>query len=289
MVGNTTTGSLADSLPDVISAARLVREFEGVMPQLVEHQTLGEGIGLDWSEVSYDQLTAQNVTENTVLNNAQQISDSLLTITPTVAGIKTVITDRVAARITKKGYAKLGSLAQNAIQRKKDEDGLTTLDSFTTSLGGAGTVLTSGHVRAGTTGIQGNTTEPGNPPYYCVIHPNQGEDIVSEIVAGVGTYPIGEGLTARVFSEGFRGTIGQASIYYDGNMTIDASDDAKGGVFAKEAIILVQGRAPRMELQRLPDTGGGANAVYHYDEYAFGIRSNNWGREMYFDATAPTS
>ena len=50
--GNTTTGSLTDSLPDVISSARIVREQEGDMPQLVEKQTLGEGIGLSWNEVT---------------------------------------------------------------------------------------------------------------------------------------------------------------------------------------------------------------------------------------------
>jgi len=47
-VGWTTTGSLADSLDDVRSSARIVREFEGVMPQLCDKVMLGEGIGLSW-------------------------------------------------------------------------------------------------------------------------------------------------------------------------------------------------------------------------------------------------
>ena len=50
-VGWTTTGSLADSLDDVRSSARIVREDEGVMPQLADNVTLGEGIGLDWKEM----------------------------------------------------------------------------------------------------------------------------------------------------------------------------------------------------------------------------------------------
>ena len=82
--GWTTTGSLADSLDDVRSSARIVREYEGVMPQLVDKQTLGEGIGLSWQEITYAQLTAQAITETTELDNPQQIADSLLTITPTV-------------------------------------------------------------------------------------------------------------------------------------------------------------------------------------------------------------
>ena len=288
-IGNTTTGSLADSLPTMIASARIVREYEGVMPQLVEKQTLGEGTGLNWNEVKFDQLTAQDITETTTLDNPQQLSDSLLTITPSVAGIETVITDRVAARISKNAYAKIGSLAQNAIQRKKDEDGLLVLDGFSNSYCGAGSTLTSGHPSAGMALIQGNATEPAKPPFRCVLHPYQIHDIEDEIVAGVGTYPIAEGLTARVFSEGFRGMIAGAQLYPDGNITIDSSDDAKGGVFAQEAILLVQGRAPRMVAVRAENVGGGATKIYHYDEYAYGERLDTWGCELYSDCTAPTS
>ena len=287
--GNTTTGALADSLPTVIASARIIREFEGVMPQLVEKQTLGEGIGLAWNEISLAQLTAQNITETTVLNNPQQIADTLLSITPTATGIETVITDRVAARISKNAYAKIGSLAQNAIQRKKDVDGLAMLDSFSNSYCGAGSTLTSGHISAGMALITGNASEHAKPPFRCVLHPYQIHDIEDEITAGIGTYNLGEGLTARVFSEGFRGIIASAQLYPDGNITIDSSTDAKGGVFAQEALIIVQGRAPRLVAVRAEDIGGGATKVYHYDEYAYGERLDTWGAELYSDATAPTS
>jgi hypothetical protein len=289
--GNTTTGSLTDSLDEVRSAARIIREFEGVMPQLVDNVKLGEGIGLSWNEVSYAQLTAQAVTETTELDNPQQLSDTLLTITPTVVGIETFITDRVAARITKKGYAKLGSLAQNAIQRKKDEDGLTVLDDgATTSSPGAGGTLTSGHIAAAKYNISSNATEPGNAPYYCVLHGFQIKDIFDELVAGVGTYNLNEGPTARVYQNGFELPIAGVKIYEDGNITIDSSDDAIGGVFAKEGIVMVQGRAPRVVSVRKENVGGGGTTVYHYDEYAFGLRnSTTWVKEIKSDSTAPTS
>lgn len=287
--GNTTTGSLADSLPDVKSSARIVREYEGVMPNLCEKQTLGEGIGLSWNEITLAQLTAQDVTETEEHDNPQQISDTEFTVTPTVTCVETCITDRVAARISKLAFAKIGSLAQNAIQRKKDEDGLTMLDSFSNSYCGAGSTLTSGHISAAVGLITGNTTEPGNPPYRCVLHPYQIHDIQDEIVAGVGTYILGEGMTQRVFTEGFRGTIAGAQVYPDGNITIDSSTDAKGGVFAQEALVLVQGRAPKLYTEWTPKIGGGATKVYHFDEYAYGERQDTWGVEIYSDATAPTS
>jgi len=288
--GTSTTSDLADSLPKLLMAARIIREHEGVMPQLVEKQTLGEGVGLNWNEISLDQLTAMNITETTVLDNPQLVTDNIFTVTPRVVGIETLITDRVAARISKNAYAKIGSLAQNAIQRKKDEDGLLVLDGFSTEHCGAGNTLTSGHIAAAVAVIKGNSTEPGNPPYRCVLHPYQIKDIEDEIVAGVGTYEVGEGLTARVFTEGFRGMIAGVQLYPDGNLTIDSStNDAKGGVFAQEAIVLVQGRAPRAVAVRKEEIGGGATAIYHYDEYAYGERADHWGVEIYSDAATPSS
>ena len=287
--GNTITGSLADSLETLVSSARIVREYEGVMPQLVDKVTLGEGIGLSWNEVKYEQLSAQAISETTELDNPQQISDSLLTVTPTVVGIETVITDRVAARISKKGYAKLGSLAQNAMQRKKDEDGLTVLDGFTQGQPASGSsTLTSGHVGAGVAYIKCNTTEPGPDPVRFGAHSYQVKYIEDEIIAGLGTYVVGEGLTARVFKEGFRGMIAGAQVYIDGNISI-SSNEAKGGVFSEQAIVLVQGKVPRMVAVRAENIGGGATKVYHYDEYAYGERCDHWGWEIYSDATQPTS
>lgn len=288
-IGNSTTSSLADSLDSLIMSARIVRENEGVMPQLVDKVTLGEGVGLSWNEVSYAQITAQAITETTVLDNPQQLEDSLLTITPSSIGIETVITDKVAARIDKQGYSKLGALAQNAMQRKKDEDGLTILDGFSTSLCGAGNTLTSGHIGAATARIKGNSTEPGMPPYYGVLHSYQMKDIEDEFVAGVGTYNVQDGLTARVLADSFSGKLHGAQMFIDDNITADSSDDGIGGVFAKEAIVLVQGRAPRAVPVRDESLGGGATKVYMYDEYSFGERLDSWGCEIKSDMTAPTS
>jgi hypothetical protein len=287
--GDTTTQSLADSLPTVIAQARQIREFEGVMPQLVDKVTLPEGTGNSWHEVSMAALAAQSVTENERLDNPQQMSDTLFSITPTVVGVQTLLTDRVRARISSAAYAQLGSLAQNAIQRKKDEDGLTVLDGATTSLCGAGTALTSGHIAAGRNRISSNATEPGNPPYRVVLHGFQIKDIHDQL-AVVGTYPVPDGLSARVFTDFFSGSVAGAQVYEDGNITIDGSDDAKGGVFAQEAIVLVQARMPRTETRREPHIGGGADSVFLYDEYAYGERAaGSWLYELYSDATAPTS
>ncbi len=291
--GTTTTSALSDSLNVMVASARNTREYDGVMPQLVERRTLGKGTGLTWKEVTFGKLTAQAVTESTVLDNPQQLSDTALNLTPTLVGIHTFITDRVRDRIATEAWARLGKLGQEAIQRKKDSDGLIVLDGFT-SLGGAGTTATTGLIAAAQARIAGNTTEPGKPPYACVVHPFQKKDFYDELVAGVGTYPIPEGDTASVLKQGFRLPVAGVDVFEDGNITIDGLDDAKGGVFAKEGIVLVEGRSPYRREREEPHIGGGGTSVWLYDEYVFGERlgagtTSSFGFELYSDATSPTS
>ena len=291
-VGRTTTDSLDASLPTIIGASRNVRENEGEIMSTVDRQTLGKGMGITWHEVSYAKVTAQAITEDTILDNPQQMSDTDFPLTPTVVGIETLITDRVGERIVQHGVAKLGVLAQNAMTRKKNQDGLTQLDSFTTHLAGAGTTLTYGHIMAASVRITGNTTEPGPAPLHAQLHAFQIKDITDEMTSPVGTYDISSGgLSADAFRNGFKGMIGNVSIHENNEITIDSSsNDAKGGVYSKMALVLVQGRSPRAVAVRREDIGGGATIMYHYDEYVYGERSSgNWGYEILSDATTPTS
>ena len=303
-VGNTITDSLADSIPTMIAAARIVREFAGVMPNLVDRQRLDENTGTVWNEVSMAKLSAQAVTESTELDNPQQMSDTLLSITPTVIGVHTVITDRVALRISSNAYAQTGSLAQNAIERKKDADGLTAIDGASSTQGDGTAALDTSDITSATYRITSNTTEPApaTAPINAVFHGFQLADIDNQLTtAGItavtgGTIeetqigaPLTVGIAADAFQNRYRGTIAGARIYEDGNLTIDSGDDAKGGVFSQMALILVEGRSPYVETKRMPELGGGATALFHYDEYAYGERSSgNWLYEVVSDALAPT-
>jgi len=295
-VGNTITDSLADSIPTMIASARIVREFAGVMPNLVDRQRLDENTGTVWNEVSMAKLSAQAVTENTELDNPQQMEDTLFSVTPTVIGVHTVITDRVALRISANAYAQTGSLAQNAIERKKDQDGITAVDGATTPLGGAN-ALDSGEIAAAAYRITSNTTEPApaSAPIHAVHHGFCLKDIDDELInAGLDTTTgegalLTSGVAVEAYQNRYRGTIAGARLYEDGNITI-TSALAKGGVFSQMALVLVEGRSPYIETKRLPELGGGATALYHYDEYAYGERSSgNWLFELQNDATAPTS
>lgn len=286
----TDTGSLADSKQLVIDSARIVREYEGVWSRTTDVQRLSENTGLSWEEISLAQLSAQAVTETTILENPQSITDALFSVTPTMTGINVIVTDRVYRRMPKSVIAKMGALAQNAIDRKKDEDYLATFATATTTLSGTGTTLASGIIDAAKNRITSNTTEPAMGTIVTVLHGFQIKDIQDELKSGVGTYAIPSGITEDVFRRGFQGTVGGTNVYEDGNIAINATPDARGAVHAREAIVMVQGMSPRSTTRRREEIGGGAEEMFIYDEYGLGERSaGNWLYGVLTDATAPTS
>jgi hypothetical protein len=294
-VGRTTTDSINDSLDVVVAGARAVREYEGVMSKLVDVQTLEEGTGLSWKETSYRKLAdPQQVTEDTEINNPQQIVDDALTVTPYMVVIETYMSDKVANRMSKKGLAKIGGLAMNSVTRYKDKAGLLVLDGFTVISGGAGTTMNSDYVARAVVRARSNATEGATGPINTVLHGYQAYDIQAEITAPVGSAEITQGMTARVFTDGAVavGKVGGSMLYVDDNLSIDSSDDAKGGTFAKMAIVLVNGTIKTPETMRRPNVGGGGTSVFTREEFAYAERlaggtTSAWGYEQYSDATAP--
>ena len=58
-VGNTLTGSLSDSLDTIVASARARREYDGVIPQLVDRVDLAPNTGTSWKEVLFEQHAAK--------------------------------------------------------------------------------------------------------------------------------------------------------------------------------------------------------------------------------------
>ena len=286
-VGDSTTTALAESLDTIGASARSRREFDGVVPQLVDRVDLDNNTGTGWKEVLFEQLNAQAITESTRNENPQLYDDSAITITPQMVQISTFITDKTLRNLNSKALAQMGKMPGEAMMRKRDEDGLVAMDA-STQLGAANTPVQTGDVAAARYNITSNTTEKGNLPISGVFHGFCIKDFYDELVGGIGTYPVPEGSTATVFQNAFNLPIANVSIHEDGNIPIDGAGDAKNFVFAKEAWILVNGMTVRTEPERKPGWGGGGVLLFLTDEYAYGERSlGNWSREIIGDATAP--
>lgn len=291
--GPNTTGSFSDSLDDIRSAARTVREYANVMGRLVDVTRIENNSGLSWKEVVLQKLSANNIDEMTDLeDNPQEIIDSLFTVTPTLVGMSLFMTDRAKVRINAKVAAKIGVLTENAMARKVDIDLIAIAQSATSDLGTAGQPFASDLISAAVANIRGNSTEPWDGPIATVAKTFQIKDIQDEGVAGWGTYPTSGGITESFMRKGFSGDLFNSSVYTDDNISVDGSDDAIAFAFASGpggAIVQVTGMESRRVTDRKENIGGGAEIMYCTDEYGTGIREQAHIRAMTADAAAPTA
>src|SRR3990167_9739250 len=242
-VGETKTGSLADSLPTMIADARIVREFEGVWQRTTDSKRLREGTGTTWNEISLAGLEASDITETTINNNPQQVADTILTGTPQMVQIMVKITDRTYRRIADVVESKIGTLAGNAMARKKDDDYTTLFATFGTGASpGAGQPISFGHISAAVNRTTSNRTEPATGNVYTILRGEQIYDIQQEITAGIGTYTVPNGMTEQVFKSGFRGSVSGSHVFEDGDIAIGASgaQDARGGTHARDGASSIQ-------------------------------------------------
>ena len=292
--GYTTVDSLADSLEVIIDSARSRREYPATTATLAERHKLEDNKGLSWSEIEVSRLSAQGgITEATILDNPQEWSDIIRTVTPTITGITTFISRRSEHRLNKMVLAQLGSGMMDAIERKRDLDGLATLDGATNSNPGAGATMSSGVISADVSNIQGNTTEGATGAISTILHGFQIKPLQDELTAGIGTYPIPKGLTEQIYRRGFKGAVSESEVYTDGNIVIDSNGDAKGATFARMGFLYIQGMDLITYDKEVPKRGGGGTQKWIYDEYAFAERLSNstsvFIRENYSDAPAPTT
>ena len=291
--GWNTTNTFSDSMDDIRDSARTVREFANVMGRLVDMERLESNTGLNWKEIALSKLTAQNIQETTDLEeNPQEIVDSLFTVELTQVGMSVFMTDLAKVRITTKVASKLGVLTENAMARKKDIDYIAIAQSATTDLGTAGNPMSSDLISAAVANVKGNTTEPWDGVIHAVMKTFQLKDLQDEGVAGLGTYPIPQGLTEQFMRKGFSGTLFGANIHTDDNISVDSSDDAIAFVFgggAGGAIVAVEGVEARRVTERKEGIGGGAEIMYCTDQYGTGVRQQAWMRAITADSAAPTA
>ena len=292
--GETTSGSLSDALPQVVSDARIKKEFEGTWRRTCDIKKQQPNTGLSWTEFSLDKVSRQDITETTDNRNFQQLSGSLQSIEPTMNQIIIKVTDRTYRKIASVVKGKFGGLAGNAMNRGDDEDYLSLFSTFaTTNSPGTGNPMSFGYVSSAKVNITSNVTEPSMAEVFTVLHGRQIKDIQDEVLAGVGTYTIPKGMTEDVFRKGFAGTVAGSNVFEDGNITVDGTPDANGATHSREGVIAAVGMEIKSETDRDLYYGGGADVISLTNEIAFAERKSGttqvWAYRHFSDATAPTS
>lgn len=290
--GENTPQTLAEGLQDIIADARIRAEFDGIYTRVATREDQQEGTGLKWTRTIINKIEAQDIDDTTDNRNFQLFDGDQIDVEPTMTQIITKVTDRFYRKQAKVVSSKLGQLAGNAMSRKKDRDFLSQFSTLNTGVEpGAGQPMTFGNISAGVNRIKGNTTEPNMAEVNAVLSSEQIYDIQTQIVHGIGTYNVPEGLTEDTFRQGFEGTISGANVWQAGNIQRYGTTNVRGALAAKTALIWVQAMAMKTEQDRDMYFGGGADVLSMVDEYGFveDGASSPWAFRLTSDATPPTA
>lgn len=298
--GLQTSGDIAAVIATVLSPAREVVEKNTFLREMFSEYTLGDGDGttVNWPKFPY-QLTAQGLTEGIALNNPQKLIPTSQQFTTSEVGIQVMQTDK-SIRVTPEPMrARAGRMMGNAMKRKMELDCLGLFAGLSRALGsGAGNafnpaLLSAARVRLMTAAESGQTEAvPGQ--IYAVIHPFHWHDTLvsaanfgSNINSDLGYAPI-MGITEQIIREYDIKQLYGIPIAQHALMEIDASDDAVGAVFAKEAFLFIKtSNMMKNETERDPSLR--AYSTWMTSEYGVGEIEDQWGFKIVADATAPTS
>ena len=317
-VGITLAGSgqaLDSSLPTIYSEFKLLRDVSGVMRSCATSMPLRPHEGASKNVNNYERVVAYSISDGVDIAQAQTLADTTTSYTPGEVAVQVLLAGSTMRRVQDPELLRrTGRIVENAYNLKEDADGAAQLTSFTPILGSAGTVIGVGHLYAASARLGiGNdraNPEPAPEPWFCVLHPLQA-GIISARLTPINAVPAGSTAAAAAAAGDFVATGHQASglqddilrrgiggigmlqnamVKADANIAVDSSDDASGAFFSKEGLIYVPEVEPRMDNDTSDKSLRGAVEVNFWGSYVWGLyRASNYGVELLFDASLPTS
>lgn len=234
---------------------------------------------------------------------SQTMEDTNVQVTLSEVGAKIILTDVAMEDDKEELQGIAGNMLGKAVAKKQDTDLLALLDNGTNTVGASASTLTMGYLAAAKALLTGNAEATGGPapmPYVVVLHPFQTLDLVDvltpiaavglgqAIASSVGWQAIGTNFSDEVLRNYQVSRIFGMNVIEDGNITIDATPDAKGGVFAQGdqgAIILATARNWEVRPER--DESLRAWELNCVGRYGVGNYLNGWTVTVQTNASTP--
>ena len=272
----TTSTTLDDLFVNIIAQARFTAEEQSLMMGLVTRYDIGADAGKTIQVPKYPAIAAADLTEGTDMSSTT-VSTSSITISVQEVGAQVVLTD-VAAMGSGNPAEELGTVLGNSIATKMDKDLIALFDGFSSALGGAGTEITVADLFKAAATLRSNKV---TGRMSAVVHPFQAYQLKANLTNTFANPNAGIAQNTAMVNA-FVGTIAGIDIYESANLTIDGSDDAKGAVFAPEALALAMKRDFQIEPQR--DASLRAFELNATAVYGVGELDDSFGVEMLFDS-----
>lgn len=272
----TTSTTLDDLFVNIIAQARFTAEEQSLMMGLVTRYDIGADAGKTIQVPKYPAIAAADLTEGTDMSSTT-VSTSAVTISVQEVGAQVVLTD-VAAMGAGNPAEELGTVLGNSIATKMDQDLIALFDGFSSTLGAAAQEITVADLfKAAATLRAAKVTGRMS----AVVHPYQAYQLKANLTNTFANPNAGDAQNTAMVNA-YVGTIAGIDIYESANLTIDGNDDAKGAVFAPEALAIAMKRDFQIEPQR--DASLRAFELNATAVYGVGELDDSFGVEMFFDS-----
>jgi N4-gp56 family major capsid protein len=272
----TTSSTLDDLFVNIIAQARFTAEEQSIMRNLVTVYNINAQAGTTIQVPKYPAISAGDLTEGTDMSSTT-VSTSSVSIAVGEVGAQVLLTD-MAAMGAGNPADELGTVLGNAIATKMDQDLIALFDGFSTSLGATTTELSAAYLFQAAATLRANKAVGR---LVGVFHPYQTYALKANLTNTFAN-PNGGDLQNEAMRNGYVGTIAGIDIFESANVTVDGSGDAKGAIFAPEAIAVAMKRDFSIEPQR--DASNRAFELNATAVYGVGELDDSYGVEMYFDA-----
>lgn len=291
----TTTTVLADTVPTILEKARFTQRFVAVMASLVWNIKKQLHDGSTVNIPYFGIVEARNLTEGVDMTTAEDMEDTLVTITPGEVGCKIILTDKLVRDNSEDIKSAAGRILGEAMEYKRDFDLIGEIDNAPTSnpdhtLGAGSSALTMGEIAAGRALLTGNAVTyrgPWRGSMACVHHPYvllDLVDVMTPVNPAVASLE-GVGLAGQVLMSYTIGRLFGMPIIEDGNIP---TAECKGGVISTgEGSGIVLATADEWGIEAERDASLRATELNIVGEYGVGIYNNAWIVELYMDATEP--
>ena len=283
------TSNLSSGQKTFIASAREAFEPAAPDPDLVESQRIAAGFK-QWDVLTMARLTsASALTEGVDLTSAQQLVANSLSITPSEHGIIATLSKRLIRRQGDQNVVSTaGRLCANSLRRRQALDVIALYDGFSKSVVGAGNALDITSFRGSVAYLLTDNSSSYGPaplPLHAALHIEQISDIMLDLTD---TAPRGTttGMTEELLQRWYKSSdrLYGVQVFHSGNISRDSGDDAKGAIFAKDALVMVM--ANDAEVTEEDDNSLRAIEYGCFQEWGEGERADAHGVEVFSDSAA---
>ena len=289
MAQTATTGNLENASRIIISTARYTEEHNAPALALIEPFNLPKG-AKQVTVPKVGQMSMSDLTDGQDIVDEEELGMTTVDLTASEVGAKVILTDKLLREQVNNVFTMIGKQLGDGMARKKDTD----VHSLYTNLNG-GTKLGAATKFMKASNLQGiiayaKANKFGNQ-LYVLHHPNAVAYLSKEAatVASAVTNAIPDGWSADLLKNFWSGLrpMNNVPIFEDGNLSVDASDDAIGVIADRGAMAYLSSVDTRTERQR--DASLRAWEVVMTADYGVFELDDSRGAGITFDAAALAS